>query len=262
MNVLSHKSSHHQWISYPGVLVGRSEFYFPVTKTSFKKKKFHTAAALLLQHVEMQCEKGIKPLMHKRKRGKKIAVTALAKPSYIHTLSNTHTRLCEILKRATGEGRGTTKGMKGRKSQAEGGGIGAENRQAESEEETRSGKVTDGESDGSTLSRSHPRVFFPSQNDVNACSSLYARKPRKAIICPINHICHISVFFPLQSFSFKNRTFAQFSVQWLSSPRVSCKTPLQEIQHSAKVFGTNFWKAGFKCYWDFFIFKNTKHLVF
>lgn len=86
-----------------------------------KKKKFHTAAALLLQHVEMQCEKGIKPLMHKRKRGKKIAVTALAKPSYIHTLSNTHTRLCEILKRATGEGRGTTKGMKGRKSQAEGG---------------------------------------------------------------------------------------------------------------------------------------------
>lgn len=121
MNVLSHKSSHHQWISYPGVLVGRSEFYFPVTKTSFKKKKFHTAAALLLQHVEMQCEKGIKPLMHKRKRGKKIAVAALAKPSYIHTLSNTHTRLCEILKRATGEGRGTTKGMKGRKSQAEGG---------------------------------------------------------------------------------------------------------------------------------------------
>lgn len=38
-------------------------------KPHLKKKKIHTAAALLLQHVEMQCEKGIKPLMHKRKRG-------------------------------------------------------------------------------------------------------------------------------------------------------------------------------------------------
>lgn len=46
-------------------------------------------------------------------------MTALAKPSYIQTEQYSHTRLCEILKRATGEGRGTTKGMKGRKRRGE-----------------------------------------------------------------------------------------------------------------------------------------------
>lgn len=37
MNVLSHKSIN-QWIRYPGVLVGGSQSYFPVTKTALRKK--------------------------------------------------------------------------------------------------------------------------------------------------------------------------------------------------------------------------------
>ena len=64
------------------------------------KKMKCSNSALLPQHVEMQCEKGIKPPTHKRKRGKMTA-TALAKappPSlFTHNLGNTRTELSEIL---------------------------------------------------------------------------------------------------------------------------------------------------------------------
>lgn len=47
-------------------------------KPNLKKKKCSNCA-LLPQHVEMQCEKGIKPPTHTNKRGK-MTGTALAKP--------------------------------------------------------------------------------------------------------------------------------------------------------------------------------------
>lgn len=63
----------------------------------FKKEKC-SRAPLLPQYVEMQCEKGIKPQIHKGKSGE-VTVTAPAKPAilYIHTQSNAHTQFTEIL---------------------------------------------------------------------------------------------------------------------------------------------------------------------
>lgn len=133
MNVLSHKSS----TINGSVTQGSSSEEAGLTSLWQKKKligKRCTNPALLPQHVEMQCEKGIKPPTHKRKRGE-MTVTALAKP-LIYPQSGQHSRTAQWnTVESKAEGRRWKKDNRDERDEemeVKRGGTGAEHRRSES----------------------------------------------------------------------------------------------------------------------------------
>lgn len=115
----------------------------------------------------------------------------------------TCSQCCEILWKTAGEG----SGMKGRGR--DGGDYGRRHLsrtyliRMKEKKIDREGKVTGGGKDTAVHWITVTQglfFFFPPKWSDTACSPFSTRRPETVIICPINHIYHISVFFNLHLF--------------------------------------------------------------
>lgn len=184
MNVLSHKSIN-QWIRYPGVLVGGSQSYFPVTKTALTKKNA-TRLLCCLSMWKCNVRKGLNLQRTKEKEAKWQWRHWQSHPIYPHCEWATCTGESNWIRRSQKHKGGWREGeieMNGGREDGLGQNIGGQKEGAR-ERERRRGKVMDR---GREMTLQWASVtwglfFSPAKLSEAAWSPFSARKPETAVI--------------------------------------------------------------------------------